>query len=320
MKYIVKREGRIVPFESCKITNAIEKAFLSISEKYNNELLEELTQAVIDKLMVFKNEMPTVELIQDLVEETLMEKRYFRVAKSYILYRDQRTKIRNKLSYKEEYDLSFINHIDYKDEEIVVWDFHDTSNEIYELDVNELFKNGIGELTHIKDIKNFCDILIMKLISYQDYDGIIVLKSFQETLTKAIKENYSRYYFHYLENALSLMSNLDAPVVINDLKQLSLKPDLDNLKYYDGEKTVLNYYSLDDGIVSHIQKITMEAAYKLINKNTYYYINAINDILLSYQECVVPIHPEIRIQLRQPKNIEEQIIVEAVRKITGIGG
>ena len=42
-------------------------------------------------------------------------------------------------------------------------------------------------------------------------------------------------------------------------------------------------------------------------------------MLLSYQECVALIYPEIKIQLRHPKNIEEQIIVEAVRKITGVG-
>ncbi len=319
MKYVIKRNGELVAFDSSKIFDAIKKAFISVGEKYDNDLILSLVDDVSQKLMISQNDFPTVELLQDLVEETLMERKFFRVVKSFIIYRDQRTKIRNKLAYKEEYDLSFIKHIDYKDEEIVVWDFHETSDEIYELDVLELFKDGIGELTHIKDVKSFCDILIMKLISYQNYEGIIVLKSFQESLTKAIKENYARYYFHYLENALSLMTNLDASVVIHDLRQLAIKPDLDNLKYLDGEKVLLKEYSLDDGIIEHIQKTTMESAYKLINSNTYYYINAINDILLSYQECVVPIHPEIRIQLRHPKNIEEQIIVEAVRKITGVG-
>ena len=319
MKYIVKREGMVVPFESDKIKKAIEKAFLSVSEKYSKKILEELTDSVLSKLTNFQNEVPTVELVQDLVEETLMENRYFRVAKSYIVYRNQRSKIRDKLLYKEEYDLSFIKHVDYKDEDIVVWDFHETDDEVIELDVYELFKDGIGELTNIKDIKSFCDILIMKLISYQDYHGTIVLKSFQESLTQGIKENFARYYFDYLEYALSLMTNLDAPMVIHDLKQLVLRPDLDNLKYYDGEKMVLSDHSLDDGVIAHIQRMCMEAAYRLINKNTYYYVNAINDILLSYQECVTLIYPGIKIQLRHPKNIEEQIIVEAVRKITGVG-
>ncbi len=319
MEYIVKRDGNVNTFDIQKIISAIKKAFISVDEEYDSHLLNELANSVVNKLVLSSTHLPTVELVQDLVEETLMEHKYYRVAKSYILYREERTKIRNRLSYKEDYNLSFIPHNDYHDEEIIVWDYHDTSDEIFELDVYELFKDGIGELTHIKDVKTFSDILSMKLISYKDYNGIIILKSFQESLSYGIKVNYARYYFDYLEHALSLMCAFDIQKVMYELKNLEVKPDLDDTKYLDGEKAILSYYGLDDMFINHLQLHTLKAAYKRINEVVYYYVNAIDDILLSYQECVSPILPEIRIQLKHPKNIEEQIGYEAVIKITGLG-
>lgn len=91
---IIKRDGRIVEFDSDKIYNAILKAFNETGslkrEDYDciNRIVEEITN-------LNKSEM-NVEEIQDIVEKKLMSSKRKDVAKLYILYRNERTKVREK--------------------------------------------------------------------------------------------------------------------------------------------------------------------------------------------------------------------------------
>ncbi len=86
--YIVKRDGKKVPFSINKIKNAIRKAFLSV-DAY---VTEEDMVNILSRLHI-TNEMP-VEEIQNQVEVALMAERYFAVAKAYMLYRQKHTEIR----------------------------------------------------------------------------------------------------------------------------------------------------------------------------------------------------------------------------------
>lgn len=92
---IIKRDGRIVDFNEEKIATAIFKAFGVISSQYTYEEAKRLARVVLDKLDKKNVTEPTVEEIQDLVEETLMETGHIHVAKEYILYRADRTKNRD---------------------------------------------------------------------------------------------------------------------------------------------------------------------------------------------------------------------------------
>jgi len=93
---ICKRDGRIVPFEAEKITFAIFKALRAVG-KPDRQLAGDLMLDVLQRSGVFEKEnyTPTVEEIQDAVEETLFEKQLFKAAKAYILYRNQHANIRN---------------------------------------------------------------------------------------------------------------------------------------------------------------------------------------------------------------------------------
>lgn len=94
LKEIVKRSGQKVPFDASKIRNAIFKANVrNAEEKFNNEELDRLTAAVADRLEAMK-ETPSVEQIQDIVEEELIAADYPRTAKAYILYRAEHQRIR----------------------------------------------------------------------------------------------------------------------------------------------------------------------------------------------------------------------------------
>ncbi|MCW3982001.1 MAG: ATP cone domain-containing protein, partial [Candidatus Bathyarchaeota archaeon] len=92
---IKKRDGRIVDFQVEKITEAVLKAARSVGVK-DHSLATDIARQVSKKLetQLKPGEMPHVELVQDLVEKTLIENGQARMAKAYILYRQKRAKIR----------------------------------------------------------------------------------------------------------------------------------------------------------------------------------------------------------------------------------
>ncbi len=92
---IIKRDGREVSFDQGKITAAILKAFQASGSAKTESTARRLTEQVVDELN--RNEaldVPSVEDIQDAVERVLIEHGYVRTAKSYILYRAERSRVR----------------------------------------------------------------------------------------------------------------------------------------------------------------------------------------------------------------------------------
>lgn len=91
---IKKRDGRIVPFEKEKITQAIYKAARAVGGK-DYQTAENLADKVIEIAgYVGDDEIATVEEIQDLVEKVLVKNGHYKTAKAYILYRKQHEDIR----------------------------------------------------------------------------------------------------------------------------------------------------------------------------------------------------------------------------------
>lgn len=97
MQKIIKRDGQAVEFNSSKITNAILKSMNAVGE-LKPKAAEEVTKEVVRVLgILFKEEnYPTVEQVQDFVEQVLIEKKLAKVAKAYILYRQKRADIRDQ--------------------------------------------------------------------------------------------------------------------------------------------------------------------------------------------------------------------------------
>ncbi len=91
MRYVIKRTGEKVPFDPAKIRVAIAKAGKATGELDEAEP-ERLTRIVVAQI---PDDIATVEQIQDLVEQTLMESRHHKTAKAYILYREQHRKLRD---------------------------------------------------------------------------------------------------------------------------------------------------------------------------------------------------------------------------------
>ena len=92
---IVKRDGRLVPFDEDKIAQAIQKAFTATHQSKGMDVCQTLAKEVAAKADQTLGSTPSVEQIQDLVESALIENGYVRTAKAYILYRAERTRSRD---------------------------------------------------------------------------------------------------------------------------------------------------------------------------------------------------------------------------------
>ena len=93
---IIKRDGRTAEFHAEKIATAIEKAFQACAAMQDRIVADEIAAKVVKKLDEGAIEgTPTVEGVQDIVEETLIESGFVQTAKAYILYRAERNRIRD---------------------------------------------------------------------------------------------------------------------------------------------------------------------------------------------------------------------------------
>ena len=123
---IRKRDGRIEDFDPERITNAIAKAGEATGE-FDREIAKKLTLRVLNLAQqTIKNEVPTVEEIQDIVEDVLIESPFRKTAKAYIIYREQHAKIR-EITANANIDLvdRYLEKID--------WEVNENSNMSFSL-------------------------------------------------------------------------------------------------------------------------------------------------------------------------------------------
>lgn len=108
---VIKRDGRVVPFDKNRITQAIVRAALAVSSDVDETIARDLADCVTWYLngKYTKVEPPTVEQVQDAVEKILIENGHSATAKAYILYRAERNRTRdmNDSLMKTYEDLTF---------------------------------------------------------------------------------------------------------------------------------------------------------------------------------------------------------------------
>ncbi|MBO1263928.1 anaerobic ribonucleoside triphosphate reductase [Proteiniclasticum sp. SCR006] len=98
LKNVVKRDGRILPYDRSKIISAIIRSFEAEKTPYTDASITELLLWVENQLTLHPQKMPAVEEIQDYVELALQTKGHYSVAKAYILFRNQRSRTREMKS------------------------------------------------------------------------------------------------------------------------------------------------------------------------------------------------------------------------------
>ncbi len=97
IKTVGKRDGSIVEFDASKIERAIQRAAMETLQdrRRADAIARRMTQLVVEKLAgQYEGETPGVEDIQDIIEAALMSEGYGRIAKGYILYRENRSQVR----------------------------------------------------------------------------------------------------------------------------------------------------------------------------------------------------------------------------------
>ena len=192
MYQVVKRDGQIADFDIGKISVAITKAFEAIGKQYHPSVIDFLALKVTSNFEhKVKDGLVSVEDIQDSVESVLIQAGYDDVAKTYILYRKQREKIRNMkstiLDYKELVN-SYVKAIDWrvKENSTVTYSVGGlilsnsgaiTANywlsEIYDEEVANAHRSGDIHLHDLSMLTGYCAGWSLKQLIQEGLGGVV---------------------------------------------------------------------------------------------------------------------------------------------------
>ena len=143
---IRKRDGRLVKFNAEKITNAIAKAGAATGD-FDVKEARKLTIKVLNLAeKLFDGKILSVEEIQDVVEEVLLQTPYRKTAKSYIIYRDQHSRLRD-IANRTEVDLvdQYLKKLD--------WKINENSNMDYSLQgLNNYISSEVSKVYWLNEI------------------------------------------------------------------------------------------------------------------------------------------------------------------------
>jgi len=185
---IKKRDGRVVEFDSSKITIAIEKAGSATGEFTDREA-RKLTLRVLTLVHDLRlGPTPDVEELQDIVERVLLDSPYYKTAKAYILYREQHSQIRNmttainvdlvenyiqKLDWKIKensnmcYSLQGLNNYISSDITAEYW-----LNRIYPPEIRDAHKSGDLHIHDLSLLSVYCVGWDLKDLLIQGFKGV----------------------------------------------------------------------------------------------------------------------------------------------------
>ncbi len=188
---IRKRSGEIADFNQEKITKAIFNATEAIG-KPDRELARKLSEQAIELLgeKFHSRSIPAVEEIQDIVEEILIRNKQIKAAKSYILYRDQRARLREMASMINSDELmdGYLNKVDWRIKENSNMSFslqglnnHISSaissnywlNKVYTTNIREAHKNGDMHIHDLQLLAAYCAGWDLKDLLIQGFGGVL---------------------------------------------------------------------------------------------------------------------------------------------------
>lgn len=140
---IVKRDGRVVPFDITRIEHALTKCFAAV-ERMPRRPVSELAHQVVN-VVAAKYEQPTVEGVQDIVEMVLQAAGEYEAAKAYILYRAEHSKLRLKRPVPEKVRRAFAESDGYFPTQLQKFQFYDKYARFnYELGRRETWVETVG--------------------------------------------------------------------------------------------------------------------------------------------------------------------------------
>ena len=283
---VIKRNGKVVPFEDDKIKVAITKAFLAVesgnaaaSERIHTKV-NELTKNVVD---VFKRRMPSggtlhIEEIQDQVELQLMRSEELDVAKSYILYRAERTQERKNETLDIDIpDLPNIN-ITKTDGSIVPLDvekvaglINDACEGLEEVSVKEVLDEALKNLydsvsiadmrtslvmsarTKVEKEPNYSFVTARILMDQIRNEALGFLEVSEESTYHEMEKHYPAAFKAYIDKGIEL------DILNPQLKEFDLDKLADAIDYKrDNQFTYLGLQTLYDRYFIHSNDVRYE--------------------------------------------------------------
>lgn len=187
---VAKRDGTLAPFDSTKIYNAINKAGTTTKE-FGEEESWLLTAQVLKVLKhKFESQLPTIEQIQDIVEQVLISANYFATAKAYILYRDQRQRTREDKKVMVDVESSINEYLEKLD-----WRINENANQgysngglilnvsgkvtanywlshVYPAAVGEAHRNGDIHIHDLSMLAAYCAGWSLKNLLHEGFNGV----------------------------------------------------------------------------------------------------------------------------------------------------
>ncbi|MBA5723530.1 ribonucleoside-diphosphate reductase subunit alpha [Candidatus Liberibacter sp.] len=278
---VVRRNGLVTPFDPSKISLAIMKAFVAVegkgaavSSRVQNSI-QDLTNKTVERLLrhCIANPIAHIEDIQDQVELSLMRSGYHKVARAYVLYREERSDLRTTElqsqsstpvtmpSLQIKLDTGTLCPFDSKRLESVVEEacqgLEDVSHEIILTETYKSLYDGINE-TDLELAPIFATrVLIEKEPNYAKVCARLLLdKLRREVLTSIYKESkkathqemillYPGYFDDYIKKGIA--TGLLSPALSDfnlDLLAAALKPQRDFQFEYLGLQTLYDRYFL----------------------------------------------------------------------------
>ena len=125
---VIKRDGSRAAFDADKIAYAIKRAGQASGEFDDSEAM--LLAAQVSKVLIhtFRNEPPSIERIQDVVEQVLISANHFQTSRAYIVYREQHKKLRHDRATLVNVATSINEYLDQQD-----WRVNANANQGYSL-------------------------------------------------------------------------------------------------------------------------------------------------------------------------------------------
>ena len=166
---LIRRSGQVVPWNSAKIEVAVRKAFLSL--RLDSEPAVEIAQNVTQRAISTGQAFINIEDVQDIVQEELMRKGYFKVAESYILYRARRRIDREVGGVQEEAKQDSMIVVKKRDGSSFFWDGIDLKKRISFATI------GLDLCMNLEEIEECLRRSVFSEISEEDLRKTIILNS-----------------------------------------------------------------------------------------------------------------------------------------------
>lgn len=187
---VTKRDGTLAPFDSSKIYNAVNKAGATTKE-FGDEESWLLTAQVLKVLKhKFSESLPSIEQIQDIVEQVLISANYFATAKAYILYRDQRNRARQDRKVMVDVESSINEYLEKLD-----WRINENANQgysngglilnvsgkvtanywlshVYPANIGEAHRNGDIHIHDLSMLAAYCAGWSLKNLLHEGFNGV----------------------------------------------------------------------------------------------------------------------------------------------------